>query len=102
MAKIDKSKWNLNVKVSQATIDQIKKMGRSKALGIVNDYNNPMVRNLPGNKEIVEGIGRLYGHQYIKGPKGATSGPLSANTGKPKKSTGSNTVAPSRRPSLKK
>ena len=29
---IDKSKWNTNIKVSKKTIDEIKKMGMSKAL----------------------------------------------------------------------
>jgi len=61
MAAIDKSGWNKNIKVSQGTIDAIKGMGMKQALGMLKDYSNPAVANLPGNKEYVEGVRRLYG-----------------------------------------
>ena len=101
---IDKSKWNTNIKVSQATINQIKKLGMKKALGMVADYANPAVKNLPGNKEIVEGITRLYGADRVssaiaaKAPK--STAPDSYRGMPPKKSTGSNTVPKTSRPSL--
>ena len=78
---IDKSNWDMKIKVSQSTINQIKKMGMSKALGIVGDYSHPSVANLPGNKEIVEGIKRLYGNRALNAiSKSGMTGPKSANT----------------------
>jgi hypothetical protein len=61
MAKIDKSKWNKNIKVSQGMIDAIKGMGMKSALGILDEYSNPKVKNISGNKEFIEGVRRLYG-----------------------------------------
>jgi hypothetical protein len=48
---IDKSKWNLGVKVSQKVIDEIKKQGMTAALKNVKTSTNA---------EYVEGVRRLY------------------------------------------
>jgi hypothetical protein len=77
---IDKSKWNKNVKVSQGTIDLVKGMGMKSALNMLADYSNPKVKNLPGNKEYVEAVRRLYGETRFMN-----------NTYKPKNSPGVNT-----------
>jgi 5'-3' exonuclease len=61
MAKIDKSKWNKNIKVSQDMIDTIKGMGMKKALGMLDEYSNPKVKNISGNKVYIEAVRRLYG-----------------------------------------
>lgn len=61
MAKIDKSKWNKNIKVSQDTIDMVKGMGMKNALGMLSEYSNPKVKNISGNKQYVEAVRRLYG-----------------------------------------
>lgn len=53
------------IKVSQDTIDTIKSMGMKKTLQMIPDYNNKRVRNMPGNKEFVEGARRMYGDRRI-------------------------------------
>jgi hypothetical protein len=61
MAKIDKSKWNKNIKVSQGMIDAVKSMGMKNALGMLDEYSNPKVKNISGNKVYIEAVRRLYG-----------------------------------------
>lgn len=53
------------IKVSQDTIDVIKSMGMKKTLQMIPDYNNKRVRDMPGNKEFVEGARRMYGERRI-------------------------------------
>lgn len=82
---IDKSKWNTNIKVSQKTIDEIKKMGMKKALGTVAGASAASKQDASA-KEWAEGVKRLYTAERVnaamKGakPKAATSGPASAKT----------------------
>lgn len=61
MAKIDKSKWNKNIKVSQGMIDAVKDLGMKNALGILDEYSHPRVKNISGNKVFIEAVRRLYG-----------------------------------------
>lgn len=81
---IDKSKWNKNIKVSQKTIDEIKKMGMSKALKTVSGATAAGKIGDASAKEWAEGVKRLYTAERVnaamKGakPKAATSGPMSA------------------------
>lgn len=83
---IDKSKWNTNIKVSQKTIDEIKKMGMSKALKTVSGASAAGKIGDASAKEWAEGVKRLYTAERVnaamKGakPKAATSGPMSAKT----------------------
>jgi hypothetical protein len=83
---IDKSKWNKNIKVSQKTIDEIKKMGMSKALKTAAGAG-AAGRNVndASAKEWAEGLRRLYTPERVdklmgSASKAAKSGPLSANT----------------------
>jgi hypothetical protein len=83
---IDKSKWNKNIKVSQKTIDEIKKMGMSKALKTAAGAG-AAGRNVgdASAKEWAEGLRRLYTPERVdklmgSASKGAKSGPQSANT----------------------
>ena len=66
-------KASTKVRVSQGTIDAIKGMGMKKALNMLPDYNHKLVRNLPGNKEFVEGVRRLYGENRFKAAMGTSS-----------------------------
>ena len=83
---IDKSKWNTNIKVSQKTIDEIKKMGMKKALSTVSGASAAGKIGDASAKEWAEGVKRLYTAERVsaamKGakPKAATSGPMSAKT----------------------
>lgn len=83
---IDKSKWNTNIKVSQKTIDEIKKMGMSKALKTVSGASAAGKIGDASAREWTEGVKRLYTAERVnaamKGakPKAATSGPMSAKT----------------------
>lgn len=61
---IDKSKWNTNVKVSQKTIDEIKKMGMSKALKTVAGASKASGMDASA-KAWVEGVKRLYGANRV-------------------------------------
>ena len=61
MAKIDKSKWNRKVKVSQGMIDAVKDLGMNRALGMLDEYSNPKVKHIEGNQEYIEAVRRLYG-----------------------------------------
>lgn len=83
---IDKSKWNKNIKVSQKTIDEIKKMGMSKALKTAAGAG-AAGRNVgdASAKEWAEGLRRLYTPERVdklmgSASKAAKSGPQSANT----------------------
>lgn len=84
---IDKSKWDKNIRVSQKTIDEIKKMGMKKALGTVSGAT-AAGKNVgdASAKEWAEGVKRLYTAERVNAamkankPKAATSGPMSANT----------------------
>lgn len=82
---VDKSKWNTNVKVSQKTIDEIKKMGMAKALKTVAGASAAS-KNDASAKAWVEGVKRLYGSNRVADAIKSTpsapkkSGPMSANT----------------------
>jgi hypothetical protein len=73
---IDKSKWNKDIKVSQKTIDEIKKMGMTKALKSASGSQSA---------EYKEALRRLYTPERVdkligSSSKSATSGPKSAST----------------------
>ena len=61
---IDKSGWNLKVKVSQATINEIKKMGMAKALKTVAGASKASGTDASA-KAWVEGVKRLYGANRV-------------------------------------
>lgn len=61
---IDKSKWNTNIKVSQKTIDEIKKMGMKKALGTVAGSTKASKTDASA-KAWTEGVKRLYGADRV-------------------------------------
>lgn len=61
---IDKSGWNPKVKVSQATIDEIKKMGMAKALKTVAGASKASGTDASA-KAWVEGVKRLYGANRV-------------------------------------
>jgi hypothetical protein len=63
---IDKSKWNLGIKVSQKVIDEIKKQGMTAALKNV---------KTSGNAEYVEGVRRLYTPERVVKVLGPVQGP---------------------------
>ena len=75
---IDKSKWDLKTKVSQGTIDQIKKMGMTAALNSVKGAASS-AKDDSSAKAFAEGVRRLYGdtryQNAINKPK-ASPGPL--------------------------
>lgn len=120
---IDKSKWNTNIKVSQKTIDEIKKMGMKKALGTVAGSTKASKTDASA-KAWTEGVKRLYGANRVAAAvnagtvkysspdaaRGATSKPKSTvkyssaeaakNSASKKKMTGGNTVPAQSRPSL--
>ena len=107
MAKIDKSKWDTSIRVSQKTIDEIKKMGMKQALGTVAGATKA-AKTDPSAKAWAEGVKRLYGSSRVSAtikataPKGALGSAKTTPTPKKKpavkKSTGSNTVRSSSRP----
>lgn len=84
---IDKSKWDKNIKVSQKTIDEIKKMGMAKALKTVSGAT-AAGKNVgdASAKEWAEGVKRLYTAERVNAamksskPKPVMTGPKSANT----------------------
>ena len=61
---IDKSKWNTNIKVSQKTIDSIKKMGMKKALGTVAGSTKASKMDASA-KAWTEGVKRVYGANRV-------------------------------------
>lgn len=73
---VDKSKWNTNVKVSQKTIDEIKKMGMAKALKTVAGASAAS-KNDASARAWVEGVKRLYGSDRVN---------TAVKSGTPKKS----------------
>ena len=77
---IDKSKWDLKTKVSQKTIDDIKKMGMTAALKSVKGAA-ASAKDDSSAKAFVEGVRRLYGdtryQNAINKPK-ASPGPINA------------------------
>ena len=95
---IDKSKWNTNVKVSQKTIDEIKKMGMSKALKTVAGASKASGMDASA-KAWTEGVKRLYGANRVAAaikasapksssyPSPSSAGSNSANKPKPKYSS---------------
>lgn len=70
---IDKSKWNTSVKVSQSTIDEIKKMGMTKALKTVAGASKASSKDASA-KAWVEGVKRLYGANRVAAVTKSTSG----------------------------
>lgn len=60
---LDKSNWNMNVKVPQSTIDMIKKMGMKGALASVAGANAAGGNGDTTATAFVEGVRRLYGDQ---------------------------------------
>ena len=61
---INKSGWDTSVKVSQKTIDEIKKMGMSKALKTVAGASKASGQDASA-KAWVEGVKRLYGANRV-------------------------------------
>ena len=53
-------------KVSQKTIDNIKKMGMTKTLESLKSIGQPGSRNVPASKEFIEGARRMYGTRVDK------------------------------------
>ena len=96
---IDKSKWNTNIKVSQKTIDEIKKMGMAKALKTVAGAKAAS-KDDSSAKAWVEGVTRLYGANRVASatkstsksssssyPSPSSAGKNATTTSKPKPST---------------
>lgn len=71
---IDKSKWDSKVKVSQSTIDEIKKMGMAKALKTVAGASKASSQDASA-KAWVEGVKRLYGANRVAAATKSTSTP---------------------------
>jgi hypothetical protein len=93
---VDKSTWNKKVKVSQSTIDDIKKLGMTKALKLAKQNAGATQGGLV--KEYQEATRRLYGDKrFSAATKGATPAPAkkgsyqagSAKSGKATYTTGS-------------
>jgi hypothetical protein len=93
---IDKSTWNRKVKVSQSTIDDIKRLGMTKALKLAKRNAGATQGGLV--KEYQEATRRLYGdRRFAAATKGATPAPMkkgsyqagSAKSGKATYTTGS-------------
>jgi hypothetical protein len=70
---IDKSTWNKNVKVSQSTIDDIKKLGMTKALKLASKNAGASQGGLV--KEYQEATRRLYGDRRFNAATGKSSAP---------------------------
>ena len=68
---IDKSGWNKKIKVSQSTIDDIKKMGMTKALKLAGQNSKAAQGGLV--KEYQEATRRLYGEKRFAAATGKTS-----------------------------
>ena len=86
---IDKSTWNKNVKVSQSTIDDIKKLGMTKALKLAKQNAGATQGGLV--KEYQEATRRLYGDKrFAAATKAATpmkKGSYQAGSAKSSKAT---------------
>jgi hypothetical protein len=70
---IDKSTWNKSVKVSQSTIDDIKKLGMTKALKLAQKNAGATQGGLV--KEYQEATRRLYGDRRFNAATGKSSAP---------------------------
>lgn len=68
---IDKSGWNKKIKVSQSTIDDIKKMGMTKALKLAGQNSKAAQGGLV--KEYQEATRRLYGEKRFAAATGKSS-----------------------------
>lgn len=68
---INKSGWNKSVKVSQSTLDDIKKMGMAKALKLAGQNSKATQSGLV--KEYQEATRRLYGEKRFAAATGQTS-----------------------------
>jgi hypothetical protein len=67
---IDKSTWNKKVKVSQSTIDDIKRLGMSKALRLAKENSGAKQAGLVA--EYQEATRRLYGDRRFAAATGST------------------------------
>jgi hypothetical protein len=72
-ASYDKSTWDTKTKVSQGTIDQIKSMGMSKALGSVKGAAASS-KDDSSAKAFAEGVRRLYGDKRYNAAVGKPAG----------------------------
>jgi hypothetical protein len=78
-ASYDKSTWDTKTKVSQGTIDEIKKMGMTKALGSVKGAAASS-KDDSSAKAFAEGVRRLYGDQrYNKAVGKPSKAPTPSN-----------------------
>ena len=66
------------IKVSQKTIDNIKKMGMTKTLESLKSIGQPGSRNVPASKEFIEGARRMYGTRVDKYLPARSSSPDAA------------------------
>jgi hypothetical protein len=81
---IDKSKWNTNIKVSQKTIDEIKKMGMAKALKTVAGSSAAASKIGDASaREWTEGVKRLYTAKRVNAAMNKTNRPKGATGFKP-------------------
>jgi hypothetical protein len=83
------------IKVSQKTIDNIKKMGMTKTLESLKSIGQPGSRNVPASKEFIEGARRMYGTRVDKYLPARSSSPDAA-----RKSAAPKATAP--KPQMKK
>lgn len=72
-ASYDKSTWDTKTKVSQGTIDEIKKMGMTKALGSVKGAAASS-KDDSSAKAFAEGVRRLYGDKRYNEAVGKPAG----------------------------
>lgn len=73
-ASYDKSTWDTKTKVSQGTIDEIKKMGMTKALGSVKGAAASS-KDDSSAKAFAEGVRRIYGDKRYNAAVGKTETP---------------------------
>ena len=75
------------IKVSQKTIDNIKKMGMTKTLESLKSIGQPGSRNVPASKEFIEGARRMYGTRVDKYLPARSSSPDAARKSAAPKAT---------------
>ena len=75
------------IKVSQKTIDNIKKMGMTKTLESLKSIGQPGSRNVPASKEFIEGARRMYGTRVDKYLPARSSSPDAARRSASAKAT---------------
>ena len=92
-ASYDKSTWDTKTKVSQGTIDQIKSMGMTKALGSVKGAAASS-KDDASAKSFAEGVRRLYGDKRYNTAVGKTADGKSA----PRNAVMAGKAADSRKP----